>query len=101
MKSTDLDLDLLKKVITDTVRSPEPDAEAADARYILDFMRHYIQGHAVTMLPMVRLDNLQACIEDVIRQRVPGDLMEAGVWRGGATILMRATLKAHGVTDRC
>ena len=31
---------------------------------------------------------------------VPGDLIETGVWRGGATILMRAILKARGVTDR-
>jgi len=27
-------------------------------------------------------------------------LIETGVWRGGATIFMRAILKAHGVTDR-
>ena len=30
----------------------------------------------------------------------PGDLIETGVWRGGATIFMRAILKARGVTDR-
>jgi len=31
---------------------------------------------------------------------VPADVIEAGAWRGGATIFMRAVLKAHGVTDR-
>jgi hypothetical protein len=31
---------------------------------------------------------------------VPGDLIETGVWRGGATIFMRALLKLEGVTDR-
>ena len=31
---------------------------------------------------------------------MPGDLIETGVWRGGATIFMRAMLKARGVTDR-
>ncbi|MEJ0068602.1 MAG: TylF/MycF/NovP-related O-methyltransferase [Pseudomonadota bacterium] len=31
---------------------------------------------------------------------MPGDLIETGVWRGGATIFMRAILKALGVTDR-
>ena len=28
------------------------------------------------------------------------DLIETGVWRGGATIFMRGILKAHGVKDR-
>ena len=55
---------------------------------------------AHTMLGMKRLDNLQCCVEDVLSRRVPGDLIETGVWRGGATILMRAILKVHGVADR-
>jgi O-methyltransferase len=55
---------------------------------------------ADTMIGLARLDNLQHCVEDVLRQRVPGDLIETGVWRGGATIFMRAALKAYGVTDR-
>jgi O-methyltransferase len=31
---------------------------------------------------------------------VPGDLIETGVWRGGATIFMRGILKAYGDTTR-
>jgi O-methyltransferase len=56
--------------------------------------------HAHTMIGEARLDNLRFCIEDVLRNRVPGDLIETGVWRGGATIFMRGVLEAHGVTDR-
>ncbi len=56
---------------------------------------------AHTMLNIKRLENLQACIEAALRQDVPGDVIETGVWRGGATIFMRAILKAYGVTDRC
>lgn len=55
---------------------------------------------ADTMIGMRRLDNLQFCITEVLRNGVPGDLLEAGVWRGGAAILMRAVLHAHGDTDR-
>jgi Macrocin-O-methyltransferase (TylF) len=47
-----------------------------------------------------RLDSLQACVIDVIEKGVPGDFIETGVWRGGATILMRAIMKACGVADR-
>lgn len=55
---------------------------------------------AHTMIGLKRLDNLEFCIEKVITNGVPGDLIETGVWRGGATIFMRAVLKAYGVTDR-
>ncbi len=55
---------------------------------------------AHTMIGLKRLDNLQYCVEKAIKNNVPGDLIETGVWRGGATIFMRAILKAHGVTDR-
>jgi hypothetical protein len=93
-------LDLLKKSLTDTLGGAEPDVEAGRARFAVDFLNHYIRGRAVTMLPRARLDQLQACIEDVLRRGVPGDLLEAGVWRGGAAILMRAVLRVHGVADR-
>jgi hypothetical protein len=55
---------------------------------------------AHTMIGLKRLDNLEFCIEQVITNGVVGDLIETGVWRGGATIFMRAVLKAYGVTDR-
>jgi O-methyltransferase/8-demethyl-8-(2,3-dimethoxy-alpha-L-rhamnosyl)tetracenomycin-C 4'-O-methyltransferase len=55
---------------------------------------------AHTMIGMRRLDNIQQCVEQVLRDEIPGDLVETGVWRGGACILMRALLKAHDVTDR-
>ncbi len=47
-----------------------------------------------------RLDNLQARIEDVLCEDVPGDVAEAGVWRGGASVLMRGVLAAREVEDR-
>src|SRR5205085_10579027 len=56
---------------------------------------------AHTMIGLKRLDNLEFCIEQVMTNGVPGDLIETGVWRGGATIFMRAVLKAYGITDRC
>jgi len=57
-------------------------------------------GDAETMVGLKRLDNLEGCITDVLRQGVPGDLIETGVWRGGASIFMRAVLKAYGDTQR-
>lgn len=55
---------------------------------------------AHTMIGLKRLDNLQFCIQQVIANQVPGDLIETGGWRGGAAIFMRAVLKAYEVNDR-
>jgi O-methyltransferase len=57
-------------------------------------------AEAETMIGLKRLDNLHACIETVIRDQVPGDLIETGVWRGGACIFMRAALNAYGDQTR-
>jgi O-methyltransferase len=55
---------------------------------------------AETMIGLKRLDNLHDCITDVLRRRVPGDFIEAGAWRGGATIFMRAALLAYDENRR-
>jgi macrocin-O-methyltransferase TylF-like protien len=57
-------------------------------------------ANATTMVGMGRLNHLQACVEEVIATGVPGDLIETGVWRGGAAILMRAVLRVRGAHDR-
>lgn len=57
-------------------------------------------AEAESMAGLRRLDNLQDLVTDVLRRGVPGDLIETGAWRGGATILMRAVLEAYGDTER-
>jgi O-methyltransferase len=52
--------------------------------------------HGLTMVGLKRLDDLQRCVESVVQDQVKGDLIEAGVWRGGASMLMRATLDTLG-----
>lgn len=44
-------------------------------------------GYAHTMIGIKRLDNLQFCIETVIKDGIEGDLIETGVWRGGRAFL--------------
>jgi O-methyltransferase len=53
-----------------------------------------------TMVGLRRLDQLQSCTETIVADGIPGDLIETGVWRGGASILMSATLRSLGDTDR-
>ena len=101
-QSTSLYLDLMKACLTNTIygdenilgggRKPFDEGIRAEGR---DWPAC---GH--TMVGRKRLDNVQFCVEDALARGVPGDLMETGVWRGGVVILMRAILKAHGVTNR-
>ena len=55
---------------------------------------------AQTMIGLTRMKNLVTCVRDVLDCNISGDLIETGVWRGGATIVMRAILQAYGVTNR-
>ena len=57
-------------------------------------------AEAETMIGMHRLTSLQQCVETVLEEDIPGDLIECGVWRGGASILMRAVLAAYGDSTR-
>lgn len=92
-------LDLMERCLLNTIYE-EPD---------FDLWREVRRSRAAgapwpsvahTMVTRERLRNLREIIETVLADGVPGDLIETGVWRGGASIYMRAVLRAHGVTDR-
>lgn len=53
-----------------------------------------------TMVGMERLEQIETCVADIMANDVPGDFIETGVWRGGASIFMRALLDVHGDTER-
>ncbi len=94
-------LDLLEKSLTNTLLAPELDREIPGVVGSEQFKEHYIQGNAVTLLSIRQLENIRECVEEVLHDGVPGDFIETGVWRGGATIFMRAILRSHDVSDRC
>jgi len=55
---------------------------------------------ALSMIGQKRLDNIQFCAENIIKNNIEGDFIEAGVWRGGAAIFMKAILKTYGVEKK-
>jgi O-methyltransferase len=75
------------------VRRVDPDAEARELG--LDW-----PAEAETMIGLRRLDHLQQCIETIVTESIPGDVIETGIWRGGAVIFMRAALDAWGESSR-
>lgn len=57
-------------------------------------------SNAHTMIGAKRLESLRDMVCSVLEEDIPGDFIETGVWRGGACILMRGLLEAHGDTTR-
>ena len=71
--------------------------EQREGRYRLKSDSPY---YPFTLIGKARLDNIQECLDNIRLDNIPGDCIETGVWRGGATLFMRAYLKAYGMTDR-
>jgi O-methyltransferase len=57
-------------------------------------------SRAESMIGLRRMENIQHCVQTALDEDVPGDLIEAGVWRGGACIFMKANLLARGDSTR-
>ena len=78
---------------------------SAGAAARVEHLGHRARGadlppHAMTMIGLHRMRNIRDLVTSVIQEGCAGDLMECGVWRGGATIFMRGLLRAYQVDDR-
>jgi O-methyltransferase len=87
-------LNLMKLALTDLLYENDP-----------KWRKCLIEGwgwpsRAMSMIGIRRLNHLEANIERVLADHIPGDFIETGAWRGGATIFMRAVLESYGVQDR-
>lgn len=96
-------LDLLVRVLTGQLFEDPPDMPGVERTYDAGRRTEGLDwpARAHSMIGLKRMGNLRELCERVIVEGIPGDFIETGVWRGGACILMRAVLEAHGVRDRC
>ncbi len=96
-------IELMQSSLTGNIYRDESRAPFGSNTFNPQLREHGLDwpSHAQTMIGIKRLANLRALTESVITDNVPGDLIETGVWRGGACILMRAILYAYNITDRC
>jgi hypothetical protein len=100
-------MEILKKILIDAV--PDDLREKFFAGTLRDEEIEYIETmgisnsyvcdgrvnpeRAETMIGKPRLDNFQYCIEQAVKYNIPGDIIEAGVWRGGACIMAAELIK--------
>lgn len=57
-------------------------------------------SYADTMIGIKRLNNIQYCMEEISKGGIKGDIIETGVWRGGASIFMKALMNVLDLNDR-
>jgi O-methyltransferase len=91
-------LELLKRCLANTIYGdPNIFPGVASSNYSPELRESGRDWPAVahTMIGIRRLNNLQECVERILSDNIPGDLIETGVWRGGASIFMRGILKAY------
>lgn len=98
IKTNELYLNLIKKCLINSIYEDKPYI----GNFNLELREKGYDGPQIahTMIGLVGLNNIQFCIEDILKNNIPGDFIETGVHRGGATIFMRAMLKAYNIINR-
>jgi len=64
------------------------------------FKEAYAACRTYTMTSVERLYALHQAMSTISRHRIPGDIVECGVWRGGSLMMAAYGLKAAGDTTR-
>lgn len=109
-----LKLNFLKRILTDTVDSETYanffsngypiESKMIDCLSIpVDEKRN--EGldwpeRAHTMIGIKRLNNLHNMLDYIRQNQISGDLIETGVWRGGATIFMKAYIEMYNMNKK-
>lgn len=65
-----------------------------------DFMILYHQCKPFTMTSPERLFAVYQAVNSIVASKIPGDIVECGVWKGGSSMMAALTLKLLGDTSR-
>lgn len=82
----------------------QPSPESRERKLPADFDEHVAATvrmvRPFTMTSPERVHALVQAVEYVVRNDIPGDFVECGVWRGGSMMAVATTLLRLGVRDR-
>lgn len=65
-----------------------------------DFLAIYKKTSLFTMTSLERQYALFKAVQHIVKHRIPGDIVECGVWKGGSMMLALETLISLGDTSR-
>ena len=72
----------------------------SDIEQDADFISIYAKVSEYTLVGIERCYALYKSVQYLISNKIKGDFVECGVWRGGSCMLIAYTLLQHRVTDR-
>lgn len=81
-------------------KSKLPQVNQLDIEADKDFLSLYEMVKPYTMAEIERCYALYQSLRHVIKNKIPGDLVECGVWKGGSAMLMALVLKGYNETNR-
>jgi O-methyltransferase len=89
-------IDLLKKCLLDDIYKVQKNLANNSLATDNDIENgtHWPE-RAHTMIGRKRMNNIKFCIDEVLKNNIEGDIIETGVWRGGACIFIKGILKAY------
>lgn len=109
----ELKLNFLKRILTDTVNDEKitrdffSKNEFPSESEITEILKNEVSEKrlegldwpekAHTMIGIKRLNNLHECLDYVRKNKIKGDFIETGVWRGGASIFMKYYNDIYGM----
>ena len=95
-------LDLLAKCLTNQIYGDAPFDYWSGGQFNAEArsLGRDWPSQAMTMIGDRRLNNIRQLFAAIVADGVPGDLIETGVWRGGACIFMRGLLQAYNIRNR-
>lgn len=95
----ELYLELIKRAVFNCIYKDIPQINYWE-RPSIEQMIAYSPAFEQSMIGFNAMDFIHVAMKDVVENGVEGDFIETGVWRGGATIFMRAFLKVRNISDR-
>lgn len=55
---------------------------------------------AESMIGLIRMNQLQESLDTIRNENIAGDIVETGIWRGGAVIFAASYLSIYGMSDK-
>ena len=94
-------LNLLKKCLLDDIYKVQKNLannSLASDNDIENGMHWPERAH--TMIGRKRMENIRYCLQNVLENDIEGDVIETGVWRGGACIFMKGILRTYNSSKK-
>ena len=94
-KTSEKYLALIKKSLTGCLDTSQPDNWQFNIASTKAFKTFMTNGQVRTLIGPKRLDNIESSVKHIISNKIEGDVVEAGCWRGGALLYLKACLDTY------